>query len=151
MAMEFDTAAEEAAKADEPEVPTPITFEPGTKDERVINVYKPNEGQFAMFMASAGRGSTGGDMIGGIINFFIGLLEEEDALYVEQRLMNRRDPFSKKGAEYIQGFLEGLTEVWAGRPTKPLSVSTQSPESDGPKSTPTTPESTSSDSLLISS
>lgn len=149
--QEFSTAAAEAAAAEEEEVPTPITFEPGTKDERIIKAYKPNEGQFAMFMASAGRGSNGGEMIGGAINFFVGLLDEDDALYIEKRLMDRKDPFSKKGAEYVQQMLEDLTEAWSGRPTKSLSVSTQLPESDGPKSTPTTPESTSSNSLLISS
>lgn len=145
MSLEFDTAAEaKIAEANDQEITTPITFEPGTEDERVIQVSKPNEGQFAMLMASMGRGSSDGDMIGGTINFFLGLLNDEDQYYVATRLMDKDDEFSKKGGTHIRNFIKGLSEAWSGRPFQPLSVSTQLPESDGSKSTPPTPESISS-------
>ena len=92
-----------------------------------------------MLMATLGRGSTDADAIAGTINFFVGLLDKNDKAYIEARLMDRDDPFSKVGATRIQEFLENLAEVWSGNPTQPLSVSTLSPPSDGPKSTPTTP------------
>lgn len=150
MSLEFQTAAQEAATPEE-DKPTPITFDAGTEDERIIYAHKPHEGQFAMLMASMGRGSSDGDAIAGAINFFIGLLDDNDALYVENRLMDRKDPFSEKGATTIQQWMTELVELWSGRPTKSLSVSTRSPESDGPKSTQPTPESVSSGSPFISS
>lgn len=150
--MEFDTAIEESQHPEDEQPPTPIHIDKGNKQyERTIHAHRPSEGQFALLMRAMGKGSTGGDMLAGAVDFFLGLLDEEDEQYIVKRLLNRKDPFSKKGAEHIQKMLEDLVETWGGHPTQSLSVSTQSPESDGQKSTPPTPELTSSESPFVSS
>lgn len=120
-------------------------------DDREITVHEPTQGQFAIFMATMGKGSSDGDHIGGVINFFCDLLTDNDRLYIETRLMDRDDVFSKKGVEKIQGYIEDLVEAWSGRPTKLFFASTPSPKNDGPKSTEPTPEPVSSGSPFTTS
>lgn len=165
--LEFVTAAEEAV-APEEDITTPIHFykmvktnvgtdeEPRWVEEKVldhtITAHRPEPGQFAILTAAlVGRGTSEDQQIAGIIDFFVDLLDEEDKQYVSRRLMDRKDPFSQQGMEFIQNALEALVSEWSGRPTKSLSGSAQSPGSDGQKSTPTTPPLTSSDSPFTSS
>lgn len=131
--LEFDTAIQEVvddAKSLEVKV-----------DGRKIKVYQPSDGQLAMLLATIGRGSSEVDKIAGAINFFCAVLEDADSLWIETRLLDRRDPF---GIDEVQRIMEALIEEWSGRPTQPLSVSSPSPESTGPKLTQPTSESNSS-------
>lgn len=148
--LEFSTAVEQDRQ--EPDETTPILLDKGTKHERTLQAHQISEGQFAVLMTVlSSRSSTDMDAIAAIFDAFGGLFDEEDQQYLWKRLMDRNDSFSKNGIAKIQEILEALVEEWSGRPTKSLSVSTSSPESDGLKSNPTTPPSTSSDSLFTSS
>lgn len=148
---EFDTAVKEVTEVDEG-----TTFKITTRDakgkitdETELLAYKPSDGQLAMLMASLGRGSSETDSVAGVINFFVKVLDSSGARYIENRLLDRADTGFE--LEQVEDIMEWLVEEWSGRPTQPLTVSTQSPPSDGPKSTPPTPESTSSGSLLMGS
>lgn len=142
--LEFETAIKAVTEAKEDERP----FTEFKLDGRVMKAYNPDDGQLAMFLASIGRGQAASDKVAGAINFFCSVLDEDDATHIEVRLLDRHDPF---GLEQVEEIMQGIIEEWGGRPTKSLSVSTQSPESDGPKLTPTTPTPTSSVSPFISS
>lgn len=139
--QEFTTAVQEVSDDASDEIKFKI-------DDREITAYQPQDGQLAMLLASIGRGSSETDKIAGAINFFVAILSEPDAAYVETRLFDRKDQF---GLAQIEEVMEWLVEQWSGRPTQSLSVSTPSPESTGPSSTPTTPVLTSSGSDLIGS
>lgn len=140
---EFNTAVKEVAAGD---IDEGIEFK---IDDRTLVAYKPSDGQLAMLMASLGRGSSETDSIAGVINFFVKVLSREGAQYIESRLLDREDTGFELAQ--VEEIMEWLVEEWSGRPTQPLTVSTQSPVSGGPKSTPSTPESTSSGSLLTGS
>lgn len=98
--------------------------------------YQPDEAQFAMLMATVGRGATDADRIAGIINFFINILDERGSNYLQGRLLDRTDPY---GIDDVEQIMDWLAEQWTGNPTREPSGSTQSPSSAGPKSTEPTP------------
>jgi hypothetical protein len=139
--QEFTTAVKEVTGETIDEIKFKI-------DNREVTAYQPQDGQLAMLLASIGRGSSETDKIAGAINFFVAILSEPDAAWIEVRLLDRKDDF---GIQQVEEVMEWLVEQWSGRPTKSLSVSTPSPESTGPSSTPTTPVLTSSGSDLIGS
>jgi len=138
--QEFNTAIKEVVEDEK--------FTQFKVDGREMKAYAPDDGQLAMLLATIGRGSSDQDKVAGLINFFCAVLDDEDATYIEVRLLDRKDPFKLDEVEKI---MEWLVEEWGGRPTQPLSVSTPSQESGGPNSTQRTPESNSSDSLLTGS
>jgi hypothetical protein len=150
---EFITAAYDAAE-DENEY-LEFTLRKETKEGedpdpgRLCKAYRPGDGQIAVLMATTqARHLSEGEMIAGIINFFVEILDEETHQYIVSRLLDRRDPF---GIDQVQGIIRWLMEEWSGRPTQSSSGSTASPQSDGPTSTPPTPQSTSSGSPFIAS
>jgi hypothetical protein len=104
------------------------------KEQTYTNVlaYKPDEAQFAVLMATTGRGTSDADRIAGFINFFVNIMDENGADYLTGRLLNRRDPF---GIDDVEKIMEDLSGEWTGNPTHGSSASTPSPSSDGPKST----------------
>lgn len=101
-------------------------------ERKVLKAYRPDDAQFAMLMASTGRGSTLHNRIAGYINFFVNIFDEEDAAYLESRLLDRRDSF---GVEQVDEIMDYLAEEWTGNPTQLSSDSTPSPQTDGQKST----------------
>ena len=144
---EFEVAVQET---DDDEETLTFKIKDVDKDGKEIGVtemtaHPPNPGQFAMLMASIGRGSKENDRISGLINFFLRVMDEEDAYYIEGRMFDGKDPM---GLEHIEETMEWMVEQWSGRPTKPLCVSIRWPQSGGQNSTEPTPESTSSGSLL---
>lgn len=112
-----------------------------TVDGQVLHAYPPDPAQLAVLMASTGRHTQIHTQIAGTINFFVEVMDEASAGYLERRLLDRNDPF---GLEEVTEIMEWMIEEWTGRPTQPPSVSTRSRRSGGPKSTPRTTRSTSS-------
>lgn len=138
---EFVTAAKKAHE--EPDEGVTITL-----DGREMVYYQPTDGQLMMFMASSGRHTSTTDAVAGLVDFFMGLFDEPDQIYMSNRLMQRSDPF---GHEMIEEMLEAMIEEWTGRPFKLRSDSAPSPTATGRKSTRRTPASTSSASRSTAS
>lgn len=129
---EFVTAANEAAETPEDKAAgTPFTV-----DGREYRAFKPQDGQLAVLMATTGRHSSQAEMVSGLINFFVNVLDEESHHHIIDRLLDRNDKF---GIEQVQEIMEWMVEEWSGRPTRSPSVSTSSQSSTGPTSTPPTP------------
>lgn len=112
-------------------------------DGHELKIYPPSDGQLALLMASTGRHRTMPNQIAGIIDFFVELMDEESAGYIERRLLDRKDPF---GLTEVTAIMEWMVEEWTGRPTQSPSGSTQSRRPGGRRSTPRTSQQTSSDS-----
>lgn len=108
----FEVAAEKEALIEDTGLE--FSFEKGPKG-RKIKVHPPNSGQVAILMARMGRHSTFNDKMAGVIDFFVGILDEADYDYVVNRLL---DPKDNLGIEEIQSVMEWLLEEWTGRPTK---------------------------------
>lgn len=131
----FQTAvnAEVAAQAGE------IETYPFEVDGVQCIAYKPDESQLAMAISSMGRFSKDTDQIAGVINFFVGILDERSNTYLVNRLLDRNDAF---GLKQVTSIIEWLIEEWSGRPTKSSSDSTGSPPSTGSASVLPIPVST---------
>lgn len=117
-------------------------------DVTELKAYRPGDGQLAVLMASFGKASDEIESIAGPLNFFDSILDEAGRRYILDRMLDPKDPFGPEDCEQI---MEGLIEEWSGRPTQPPSGSTSSQPNGGQNSTPTTPQSTSSGSLLTGS
>lgn len=131
---EFLTAAEEATEDQE----QPIEF---MLDGVPLKAYRPTQGQIAMAMAATSRHASIATQTAGAIDFFVNIFDDMSHQHVVERLLSREDPL---GLEQVQEIISWLMEEWSGRPTQPLSVSTQSRQSGGPKSKPRTTKQTSS-------
>lgn len=104
-------------------------------DARDLLAFKPSEAQYAVLIADVSRHTTTQTKIGGVINFFDSVLDDDGSAYVTRRLLERKDPF---GLGDVQEIVEWLVEEWSGRPTRRSPGSTQSRSSGGQKSTPRT-------------
>lgn len=112
---EFTTALKAVTEDDE----LPMVF---SIDGHELAAYKPTDGQLAILMSSIGRHTNIQTQVAGIIDFFVAVMDEQSATYVSDRLLSRADPL---GIEQVQEVMEWMVEEWTGRPTPPLSVSTQ--------------------------
>lgn len=111
-------------------------------DGRELTAYPPTDGQLAIFMASMGRHTGDNTKVAGAIDFFLEVLDDDSHAYMAERMLDRRRPFD---LDLVIEIMRYLVEEWSGRPTQPLSVSTQSQESGGQRSAPPTSPSTSSE------
>lgn len=91
-------------------------------DGHELHAYKPTDGQLAMLMSSIGRHTNIQTRVAGCIDFFVAVMDDGSANYVVERLLSRSDPL---GIDQVQEVMEWMVEEWTGRPTQPLSVSTQ--------------------------
>lgn len=123
---EFTTAVELAVAGEEEE---PIEF---SLDGVLVTAYKPKDGQYAMLMTSYGKYASTGETIAGVINFFVGILDEDSQSYITGRLLDRNDSF---GLDQVQEIISWLSEEWSGRPTKSSAASTRSRKNGGRSST----------------
>lgn len=133
---EFSTAIHESEK--DPDEEEPLVF---TIDGQELRAYKPTEGQFAMLVMVMGRHVTDLDQAGGVIDFFVSMLDEPSTRYVTNRLLTRKNPMP---VETIVDVLSWMIEEWGGRPFSGPSGSTPSRRNGGRKSTPRTRPLTSS-------
>ena len=114
-------------------------------DGRTLRAYHPTDGQLAFLLAAIGRGQTSDQRFAGILNILFSSLRDEDADYIESRMLSR-DPKLRLPVADIEQIFEYLVEEWFATPTQSASDSAQSQPSDGPRSNPTTTEATSSES-----
>jgi hypothetical protein len=138
---EFTSAIEESEQGLE----APLEFK---IDGRVVRAYRPTDGQFAMVMATLGRHTSMSTKVAGIIDFFVGIMDEQSHQYVVDRLMSRDNQL---GFDKVQEIIEWMVEEWSARPTPSPSGSTRSPKSGGQKSKHTTRQSTSLESAHAAS
>lgn len=129
---EFVVALEQEVESENEDGGIPFVIKGPGKEKRTLVAQYPGEGQIVMLMAANGRRSGVTDRVAGIIDFFMGVLDEADFHYIEQRLMDRTDPF---GAAEIEAIMRYLVEEWGGRPTKQPSDFASSQKSTGRKST----------------
>ena len=83
-------------------------------DGHELAAYQPTDGQLALLMSSIAAHTSVQTRVAGVINF--------SATYITDRLLSRTDPL---GVEQVEEIMEWMVEEWTGRPTQPLSVSTQ--------------------------
>ena len=138
---EFTTAFEESALVDDG-TPVEEQYIEFKLDGRVMRSYTPHEGQLTFMMAAMGRGQTSEQRFAAIINIMISSLRDEDAEYLESRLLTR-DPKERLSMKTIEGIFEHLAGEWFATPTQPQSDSAGTPPTTGPKSKPRTTKSTS--------
>jgi len=91
-------------------------------DGRELTAYKPSDGQLAMLMVAVSKHVSQSTQIAGVIDFFVSVMDNTSHGYIVDRLMDREDMF---GIEEVQAIMEWMVEEWTGRPSQPLSVSTQ--------------------------
>lgn len=126
---EFITAFEEVATED---AGTPVEeqFVEFKIDGRVLRAYHPTDGQLAFMLAALGRGQTSDQRFAAIVNIMMSSLRDDDADYLESRLLTR-DPKKRLPIQQVEAIFEHLSEEWFGRPTQQPSGSAPSPQSDG--------------------
>ena len=124
---EFITAVEDIEKEDSEQEEDFIEFK---LDGRVMRSYPPNDGQLAFMLASMGRGQTTDQRFAGIINIMIASLRDEDADYLESRLLEK-DAKKRLPVKQVEAIFEYLVEEWFARPTQSPSDSAPSQQSDG--------------------
>lgn len=135
---EFITAVDEIDREDnEGAAPEdqPLEF---TVDGRVLHAFPPTDGQLIFMMAALGRGQSQEKRFASILNLLFAALPEEDADYLEERLLKPAKDPEKLTAKWIEQIFEWMVGEWFARPTKSASDSAESPQSDGQKSTRTT-------------
>jgi hypothetical protein len=81
--------------------------------DRVLHAYQPTEGQLIFMLASLGRGQGQDQRFASIINIMLASLREEDAEYLEKRLLER-DRKKRLPPEKIEQIFEYLVEQWFG-------------------------------------
>jgi hypothetical protein len=125
---EFITAVEEV-EAEDNGTPAEEQFVEFKVDGRVLRAYPPTDGQLAFMLAALGRGQSSEQRFAAIINIMLSSLRDEDADYLEGRLLSRGK--DRLPASQIEAIFEHLAEEWFARPTQPASGSASSPQSDG--------------------
>lgn len=113
---EFNTALRAVTDDDED---APMVFK---IDGQELRAYKPTDGQLAMLMSTISRHTSDQTRVAGIIDFFVSVMDQPSHSYIVDRLLSRDDPL---GLEEVKDVMEWMVEEWTGRPTQPLSVSTQ--------------------------
>lgn len=152
---EFITAVEEVLTEDENEAKIKALMDAGkTREEaeaevegfvpfkvdgRELHAFQPTEGQLIFMLASLGRGQTQDQRFASIINIMLSTLRDEDAEYLEARLLER-NPRKRLPSAKVEEIFEYLVEQWfGGKVTVPSSDSAKSQQTDGLKSSaPTT-------------
>lgn len=91
--------------------------------DRVLHAYQPTEGQLIFMLASLGRGQSQDQRFASIINIMLASLREEDAEYLEGRLLTRERK-KRLPSEKVEEIFEYLVEQWfGGKVTVPRSGS----------------------------
>lgn len=122
---EFVTAARVAEEQDDEYISFKV-------DDIEVHAYEPSPGQLAMMYSSLSDHARDEKRIAGVVDFFFGLLDSDQARILGARLLDRNDSFELEQITEIMGW---LVEEWAARPTRPSSASSASPTSTGRKST----------------
>lgn len=99
-------------------------------DGRELHAHPPTDGQLAFMLAALGRGQSADQRFAAILNIMLSSLRDEDADYLESRLLDR-NPKTRLPVTQIESIFEYLSEEWFARPTQPASDSASSPQSDG--------------------
>lgn len=87
-------------------------------DDRVCRAYPPTPGQLTFMLAALGRGQSDDSRFASIMNILLESLRQEDADYIEGRLLTR-DPKQRLPLEKIEEVFEYLVGEWFARPTQP--------------------------------
>lgn len=124
---EFTTAIDEAFKSDEESALVEFKV-----DDRVLRSRAPHDGQLTFMLAAMGRGQTNDQRFASIINLVMSTLPDEDADYLQSRLLET-DPRKRIPVKVIEEIFEFLVSEWFARPTPPSSGSAPSQPSDGQK------------------
>lgn len=106
-----------------------------------LRAYDPGSGQLGYLLATNGRHNSDEEKVAGVVNFFNAVLDDDDQIYIQNRLLDRRDPF---GLDEINDLMEKLVEAWGGRPPKQPTDFAGSQQNGGRKSKPRTRQLTSS-------
>lgn len=91
--------------------------------DRVLHAYQPTEGQLIFMLASLGRGQSQDQRFASIINIMLSSLRDDDAEYLEARLLSR-DRKKRLPSSKVEDIFEYLVEQWfGGKVTVPRSAS----------------------------
>lgn len=107
-------------------------------DDRLIKAYPPHEGQLIFLLASMGRGQSSESRFSSIVNIMLESLRDEDADYLESRLLTR-DRRKRIPIKQVEDIFRYLVEGWfGGKVSLPASDSADSPPTGGTNSSPPT-------------
>lgn len=106
-------------------------------DDRIIAFYRPSAAQAAIMM-TAGRNPNDAEQVRLFMTLFLELMDEEDARYIEGRLLSRRDPFDLDSEGGLFDMWEHLTESWSGKASKQPADYQKPRRATGKSSTATT-------------
>ena len=124
---EFEFGARESESEDE--IEAPITFK---VDGEEWKAYQPTSGQVAIWFSVSTDRASSQERIAGIIDFFLGVLDDVGRHSASRKLMDREDDFE---IEQLMEIMSWLMEQWSARPTESSSASTPSRRTGGRKST----------------
>lgn len=132
-AFDYEVAVKQSDETD----PMPeITFTiRDPKGDQEVTAYRPTGGQVSLMMAAVSRGSSDHEIVGGYITLLTSMLGRQSAQYVEQRLLDREDPFDW---EDIKNISDRLLKEFGGRPFESSSASVPSQQPAGQTSKPST-------------
>lgn len=105
-------------------------------DARTLVAYGATPEQMAVVLSKIGRHTSQQTKIAGIIDFLMAVMDDDDAAWLTERLLDRKDPF---GLPDVTSILMYLIEEWGGHPTQEPSGSSPTPTTTGPTSTPAEP------------
>lgn len=134
---EFTTAVKAKAAEDEaPDEKPTIKF---TLDGVDCWAFEPTESQTAVLISATSGRRRSNDDTATLINFIFNLFDAETKMHLQDRLLDRNDPFELSSDDpeeaSLMTIVEDILEEASGNPTKPSSASTSSRASTGQKST----------------
>lgn len=100
-------------------------------DGREVTAYMATAAQIAVVLSKVSRHTQLTTKIAGIIDFLMAVMDQDDASWLSERLLDRNDTF---GIEEVQNIMSWLIEEWGGHPTDGQSGSSSSPSGTGPTS-----------------
>lgn len=106
-------------------------------DGRVCTSYAPTSGQLGVFTALISDINGWQTQSAGIINFFLGIMDEGTKSYLATRLLDRNDPFE---IDDVRDIMINLMQEWTANPTDGQSGTSGSPSDDGPSSSTSSAE-----------
>lgn len=113
---------------------------------RICRYRRPELGEFSVTLANFSRFRSDADKIGAAVDLLHDVCEPADGSWLISLLMNPRIPTFD--FPQVVEIIEMMIEEWTGRPTQQSSASTDRQRTTGPGTKPSTPASTSSESIL---
>lgn len=152
--MEFSTAVQEVLAELDEDLEYPFPFK---VDDRECRYRRPLPGEGVALTTAMASHIPTWQKFSATVEIVFAVIRDEDREYLQHRMLDTSDPFSRLaprfllGTDETDGLVHDMLEHWSGRPTEPSSSSSGSPRTTGRGSTQSTRKSNSSASRSRSS